>query len=154
MRVASDRQYRFQAAPAAVWGSLADVGSYRSWWPWLREFDGQSLRSGDVWRCVVKPPLPYVVRFTIELAEVVEHESVDAELTGDIVGDARIEISSAPAGSEIRLTSDLRPGSRTLRGVGAIAHPLASFGHNWVLDSGARQFGEHALSRREGRSED
>ena len=51
-------------------------------------------------------------------------------------------------GCEIRLRSELGPDSRVLRVVAATARPLVNFGHNWVLDTGAQQFAEHAAGRR------
>ena len=71
MEVRSDRRFRFDAAPPAFWAAIGSVDDYPRWWPWLRSFEARALAPGDEWRCTVKPPLPYVVRFTIHLDEVV-----------------------------------------------------------------------------------
>ena len=38
------------------------------------------------------------------------------------------------------LRSSLAPGNTALQLVSRFAAPIAKFGHDWVLDSGARQF--------------
>ena len=38
------------------------------------------------------------------------------------------------------LHSSLAPGNSALRLISRVAAPLARYGHDWVLDSGARQF--------------
>src|SRR5689334_17247421 len=70
MDVRSERRFRFDATPTALWAALDSVDDYSRWWPWLHHFDARALAAGEEWRCTVKPPLPYVVRFTIRLDEV------------------------------------------------------------------------------------
>ena len=48
------------------------------------------------------------------------------------------------AASEVRLTSSLEPGNGFLRTVARLAAPVVRYGHDWVLDSGARGFIERA----------
>ena len=140
MEIRSDRTYRFALAPDALWAGIGEVGWYRRWWPWLRSFDGRAVRTGEVWSCVVQPPLPYVVRFDLTLDEVVEARFVRATAVGDITGAATIEIRGVEEGSELRLQSSLAPRSDLLRLVAVVARPLVERGHDWVLDTGARQF--------------
>jgi uncharacterized protein YndB with AHSA1/START domain len=145
MQVRSDRVYRFDVPPEDLWRRLGDVGSYRSWWPWLRRFDAAALEPGASWECAVQPPLPYVLRFTIVLDEVVEERRVGATIDGDISGTACIDIGRAGGGTELRLRSSLAPANRYLRTVARVARPVVRFGHDWVLDTGARQFRRQAL---------
>jgi hypothetical protein len=56
----------------------------------LREFDGAAFEAGERWRCVVKPPLPYTLRFDVSLTEVVEYQRVRATVDGDIIGWAEL----------------------------------------------------------------
>ena len=143
-RVVSDRRYRFAVDPEQFWALIAEVDSYREWWPWLRSFDARGLDPGERWRCTVQPPVPYRVRFTVTLDEIVESSSISSTITGDIVGVARLDVAQRDDGCEIRLRSELAPDNRVLRLVAATARPLVSFGHNWVLDTGAQQFAERA----------
>lgn len=139
MRVESDRRYRFPVPPADLWAAIGDTDRYRRWWPWLRSFEGRGLVEGDRWRCVVQPPLPYAVRFTVALDEVVEGRRVTATVAGDVAGTARLEIGEHDEGCEARLVSSLAPAGRVLRVVATVARPVARLGHDWVLDAGARQ---------------
>lgn len=140
MRVESDRRYRFPVQPGDLWAAIGDTGRYRRWWPWLRRFEGRGLVEGDRWCCVVQPPLPYPVRFTVELDEVVEGRLVAATVDGDVTGTARLEIGEHVEGCEARLVSSLAPNGRVLRVAATVAAPVVRFGHDWVLDAGARQF--------------
>lgn len=146
MRVASDRRWQLAAAPEAVWSALADTAAYPAWWPWLRRFDAKALAAGEVWRCTVKPPLPYALRFDIALDELHAPEYISARLSGDLRGTARIEIAPSAAGSTLRLVSDLQPQRRPIAVISALAGPLARWGHDWVLETGVRQFADRALA--------
>jgi uncharacterized protein YndB with AHSA1/START domain len=138
--VASDRRFRFDADRDTVWRALTAVDAYPAWWPWLRDFDGRALAAGERWRCTVQPPLPYRLRFTLGIDEVVEGERVAATLSGDLVGTAHLELAATASGSEIRLVSSLEPAHVVVRGVARIAQPVARYGHDWVLRTGVRQF--------------
>ena len=147
MQLSSDRRYRFAAHRRGVWDALAATDEYQRWWPWLRGFDAGGLVAGESWRCVVRPPLPYTLRFMIDLHEVVRPELVTATVAGDITGEARLDFEDDGDGCAIRLTSTLVPGSRTFGVVATLARPLVQCGHDWVLDTGAAQFAAHALRR-------
>jgi uncharacterized protein YndB with AHSA1/START domain len=146
VEIASDRRYRFPTERAAVWAALGDVEAYRRWWPWLRRFEADGLRPGAVWRCLVQPPLPYSVRFDLTLHHVVEPERVEAEVGGDVAGTAIIELSEHDdGGCGLRLRSTLHPATRRLAAVAVVAAPVVRFGHDWLLDTGARQFQRRGL---------
>jgi hypothetical protein len=142
MEIRSDRTYRFAVPASAVWAAMADVDSFTRWWPWLQEFDGRRLAPGQVWTCAVRPPLPYVVRFRLTVGAVDPCRTVTATVDGDIRGRARVDLAedAGTGGSRVRLRSDLSPAHRWLRAVAAVARPAVRFGHDWVLDTGARQF--------------
>jgi hypothetical protein len=140
MEVASDRRFPVDADPDTVWAALCTVDDYRTWWPWLREFDARALATGEVWHCTVQPPLPYRLRFTIAIDEVRASERVTATLSGDLVGTADLELAARGAGSELRLVSRLAPVSSVARGVARVVPPVARYGHDWVLRTGLRQF--------------
>jgi uncharacterized protein YndB with AHSA1/START domain len=143
--VRSDRTYRFDRPAAEVWRAFAQVDAYRDWWPWLHDFDADALVTGDRWQCTVRPPLPYVLRFTITIDTAVEPERIDATVSGDLRGDASVELRDDGDGCAVRLRSTLRPAGRPLRIVATLAPWLARQGHDWVLDTGSRQFRRKAL---------
>lgn len=147
MIVRSKRRYDFAADRPRVWAAMGAVDEFRDWWPWLRRFESEGLVAGDVWRCTVKPPLPYVMRFTVAIDAVVEHERIEATVGGDVTGTVRIELTDRTPGCRVQLTSALEPDSGWVRALTIVGRPLVSFGHDWVLDTGARQFYEHAFGR-------
>lgn len=124
---------------------MARVDAYREWWPWLRDFEAAALTSGERWSAVVQPPLPYRLRFELRLHEVVAPRLVSAEVSGDIEGSARLEITPTADGSELHLVSELAPTNAVLRTVAQLASPMVRFGHEWVLDTGLRQFRDRAM---------
>ena len=143
--VASDRVYRFDASPPELWAAIARVDDYRCWWPWLRRFEAHGLVEGDRWRCAVRPPLPYVLHFTITITAGAALQRIDAEVSGDIAGTATVGVRAVPGGSELRLTSTLRADRHPLRVVARLLPHVARYGHDWVLDTGWRQFRERAF---------
>ena len=145
MLIRSDRRHSFAVPPAELWAAMARVDAYRAWWPWLRRLDATALATGEVWSAVVQPPLPYRLRFQIHLTDVEAPRTAAAEVTGDIEGQARIEITEHPDGSALWVRSELAPTNRLLRTVAQVAAPMARFGHEWVLDTGLRQFRTSAL---------
>jgi len=147
VELVSDRRYPFPVPPDALWSALAATDDYQGWWPWLRSFEATGLVAGDDWRCTVRPPLGYSLRFTIHLDETAAPRLVTSHITGDIRGTARIEIAPALGGSVIHLTSALAPSNRAFGLVSAIARPIVRRGHDWVLDTGAQQFLSRALAR-------
>jgi uncharacterized protein YndB with AHSA1/START domain len=145
VRIRSDRRHAFAVPPEELWVAMSQVDRYRQWWPWLRRFDAGGLRAGEVWSAEVQPPLPYRVRFELCLDDVTSPHRVAAVITGDIEGTARLEVTDHPTGSELHVVSELAATSRTLRTVLRLAPPVARYGHDWVLDTGLRQFRDRAL---------
>jgi uncharacterized protein YndB with AHSA1/START domain len=128
-----------------VWNLIGEVSQYRTWWPWLRAFDAQTLAQGEEWRCEVQPPMPYLVRFGVVIEQVEASVLVRARVIGDVVGVATLMLADSETGCTATLDSALAPGNKALRLVSRFAAPVARFGHDWVLDSGARQFVTRAV---------
>ncbi len=146
VRLLSDRRYVFPMSAEALWVRINDVAAYPTWWPWLRRFDGETLNEGEVWQCTVQPPLPYTVRFAVTIGAIAPARSIAATVSGDIVGSATLQIEPRAGGCEARLTAELGPDKHALRALSVAARPLVRFGHNWVLDTGARQFRKRSVA--------
>ncbi|MEA2902366.1 MAG: hypothetical protein QOH36_2253 [Actinomycetota bacterium] len=147
MQVGSDRAFAFAVGPAALWTALTSVERYRTWWPWLRRFDGESFVAGARWRCAVRAPLGYPVRFDVVLDEVAAGRSAAAVVTGDIAGHARLDVvATGGGGSELRLVSTLTSERWLLRAIARLAPPVARLGHDRLLDTGVRQFRAQAFT--------
>jgi hypothetical protein len=138
--ISTVRGYDLPIGRDEVWEQISAVDNYRSWWPWLRRFEAEGLIAGTEWRCEVQPPLPYIVRFQVAIEKVDAPVLVHAQVLGDVVGDATLELEETDDGCRAVLRSALAPGNAALRVMSRFAAPLARFGHDWVLDSGARQF--------------
>jgi Polyketide cyclase / dehydrase and lipid transport len=140
VRLTTDRTYDFPFGPDEFWARISRVDQFQQWWPWLRRFDGEALETGHEWSCEVHPPVPYVVHFAVRIDEVVPGRSVAAQISGDILGTARIHVEADGPGCSVRLVSDLAPAKQSLRVISIAARPMVRFGHNWILDVGVRQF--------------
>ena len=138
--ITTEHSYDLPLLREQAWSLISDVSNYRNWWPWLRVFDAAALAPGEEWRCEVQPPVPYLVRFRVVIEEVETSVRVRARVVGDVVGSATLRIEDTASGCTATLDSTLAPGNTALRMVSRFAGPIARFGHDWVLDSGARQF--------------
>jgi uncharacterized protein YndB with AHSA1/START domain len=142
----SERQAAFAEPPEVVWAALSDVGAYRRWWPWLTELDAAGFEAGATWRCRVRPPLPYSLRFTVTLEEVDGPSYAVATVAGDIEGHASLDLAGrADGGTDLRLASVLQSSNASLRLLADLGPPIVRFGHDWILDTGLRQFRRRAL---------
>ena len=160
--ITTRHRYELPLEPETVWSLINGVERYRSWWPWLRQFEAGGLSVGDEWRCTVQPPVPYVVRFRVVIDHVEPPSMVRAQVLGDVVGEATLTleptggttgttgttgVGTTPDGARCVavLHSSLAPGNTALAVVSRFAAPVARFGHDWVLDSAARQFIARAI---------
>jgi uncharacterized protein YndB with AHSA1/START domain len=140
-----DRRFTFDVAPAVFWDVVTRTDQYPSWWSWLREFDSDGLRAGQTARCVIRAPLPYVLRFDVHVERVVDGELVATRIDGDLEGPARLEVASAPGGCIARLLWSLELRDRVLRRFALVGRPAMSWAHDRIVDVGVRQFEERAL---------
>lgn len=145
MELTTTRELHFDADRHAVWAAMSRVTDFPRWWPWLRGFDGAELATGSVWSCVIQPPVPYALRVTVALDEVVAPALVVATVAGDLSGTARLVLDDDGDGCRVVLSSRLTPHQGIPRLVARLAPAVARFGHDWVLEIGARQFADRAL---------
>jgi uncharacterized protein YndB with AHSA1/START domain len=143
--ITTEHRYDVPLPREEVWALISDVANYRLWWSWLRAFDATRLAVGEEWRCEVQPPVPYPVRFRVAIEHVEPPALVRARVRGDVVGDASLTLVDAADGCVVTLRSSLAPGNPALRLVSRFGGPIARYGHDWVLDSGARQFIAHVV---------
>src|ERR1700689_2106811 len=83
-------QYELPLPRAEVWRLISEVSQYRTWWPWLRSFEGVALAPGEEGCCEVQPPVPYLVRFRVSIEHVEPAVLVRARVGGDVVGEATL----------------------------------------------------------------
>jgi uncharacterized protein YndB with AHSA1/START domain len=140
-----DRTWTFDVPPGELWAVLERTGEFRRWWPWLRELSGDGLVPGGRSRCVVRAPIPYTLRFTVAVAELVPGRLVGAEVDGDLAGPARLEIAPADGGSTVRLAWEMELRRPVLRAAARVGRPVMEWGHDWVVGTGVEQFLRRAL---------
>jgi uncharacterized protein YndB with AHSA1/START domain len=140
-----DRTWAFDAPPDKMWGVLTRTDDFRRWWPWLRELSGDGLVPGGRSACVVRAPIPYTLRFTVAVRELVPGRLVDAAVKGDLAGPARLEVEPDGRGSVVRLAWEMELRRPLLRAAARFGRPVMEWGHDWVVTNGVEQFRHRAL---------
>ncbi len=145
---AFDREWTFTATPDELWRTLARTDRYQTWWPWLRELqvDGNGLAEGTVADFVIQAPLPYQLRGTIAVVHSEPLRLVEASVTGDLEGPARLEVRPEGSGTIAHLRWSLEVRSSLLRPLATIARPALSWAHDRIVERGLTQFEARALS--------
>ena len=143
-----DRRFAFDVPRAELWSAVARTDRYREWLPWVHELDGDGLHEGAVARCVVRAPLPYTLRFDVRVVGVVDHEAVDAVVTGDLDGPAHLELDDGSGGSGARLRWALELRDPLLRPLATVARPAMVWAHDRVIEAGVREFERRLLDER------
>lgn len=146
MQLVTDKRLPFDASVDEVWAAMSDVGSYQTWWPWLHAFEADTLAPGAIWRCDIVAPLRYHVAFTLKFDVVVPATHIECSLRGDITGGAWIDLEERGDASDLWIRSELAPASQFLRLLTRVLYPVALAGHDAVINNGARQFQERALT--------
>jgi uncharacterized protein YndB with AHSA1/START domain len=143
-----DERFSLTVEPAGLWSILERTDQYVEWWSWLRTFEAGGLRVGDAARCVVRAPLPYSLRFTVHVEEVVPATRVVTRVDGDLVGPARLEIADAPDGCEARLVWALELRDPVLGPLAALTRPAMQWAHDRVVEVGLSDFRRRAIEGR------
>ena len=143
-----DRWFTLGVGPHALWSVLEQTDCYVEWWSWLETLDGGGLRTGDAAHCVVRAPLPYSLRFTVHVEEVVPAARVVTRVDGDLVGPARLEVRASDRGSDARLTWELELRDPVLRPLATLARPAMRWAHDRVIDVGVIEFQRRAIDGR------
>ncbi|HYH49245.1 MAG TPA: SRPBCC family protein [Acidimicrobiia bacterium] len=142
-----DRSWAFDVPADRLWEALTRTDDYRRWWPWLRELSGDGLVPGGRSVCVVRAPIPYALRFTVEIADLVPGERIEAFVEGDLTGTARLDVQAVGAGrgSQVRLSWEMKLQRPVLRAAARVGRPVMEWGHDWVVSTGFEQFCRKAL---------
>ncbi|HEV3472196.1 MAG TPA: hypothetical protein VG408_03190 [Actinomycetota bacterium] len=133
----------FALEPTEMWAEMTDVERFEEWWQWLRDLElvrGGIVTGGGMSFAIVSP-LPYSLRINAVFVEVVPEKRIAANVTGDLMGDAALELSAgAGGGSDLVLSWNLEPSQRPLRALVRIARPFIMWTKDWVIDIALRSF--------------
>jgi hypothetical protein len=145
---ATDRSWDFAVTPAEFWATVERTDMFSEWWSWLREFDCHGLFDGSQAECVIRAPLPYSLDLRIAVIECAPGEFITARISGDLAGDARLEIRPADDGCSVRLVFSLELRDNVLRHLARFARPMMVWAHDRVIDTGLQEFERRALNGR------
>lgn len=141
-----DRAFAFDVDADALWTAVTDHDRYQQWWPWLVGFDLDAMTPGARAACEIQAPLPYRLRFTVDIEQVEQGRAIHGRVAGDLVGPASFVVApdgnGCVAGLHWRLTVQ-RP---VLGGLARIARPVLVWGHDRIIELGLRQFVSRALT--------
>lgn len=141
-----DRRFAFAVSPETFWDTVSQTECYPDWWTWLREFESDGLHEGSHTECVIRAPLPYALRVSIDVERTVHPERVETRVSGDLDGPARLEISPTTSGCAARLVWSLELREPWLARLARFTRPVLAWAHDRVIDSGVRRFEQVALS--------
>ncbi len=137
-------RFRLPAAPAAVWSTIGQTDSFETWWTWLRDLrvEGEPLTAGSVLHGVVAPPLPYRMRLQVALVHCDAPHAIDAEVSGDLAGPARIRLDPEGDGTRATVGWTVELMQLPMRIAARVGSPLLRWGHDRVVESTVHRFRE------------
>jgi len=135
-------RFHFAVPPAVLWSRIEQFDQFERWWGWLGSFqtDGEGLRAGSVLRGVVAPPLPYRMAVQVELTRCDPARRLDADVTGDLVGDAHLRLRPDGEGTVTDVEWSLEMLQRPMRWVARVGYPLLRWGHDRVVEATVGSF--------------
>jgi hypothetical protein len=135
-----DRTWAFDVPLGRLWAVMSDTSQFGEWWPWL-DADGLGpLEPGTVAQFRVDPPLPYKLQLTVAVQRVEPCAAVEAMVSGDLSGPARLEVAARGDGSTARLAWSLEVERRLLVVGAKVARPVMVWGHDAVVSAGLKRF--------------
>jgi hypothetical protein len=148
--------FRIIGDPERVWQVLSDVEGWGRWWRSLERSEGvaeQEREPGDgpavgsAYLHTLRSPFGYRLRYEIRIVGIHPQHSVDAEVSGDLVGRGRAVADTAGDEASIRFLWLVAVSKPWMRRLSPIARPaftwahrrlMADFGVGFTTASGAR----------------
>ena len=140
-----DRRFEFAVSPDTFWQTVSRTENFPVWWSWLRDFESDGLHAGSHTECIIRAPLPYALRVTIDVEQAVQPEMVETRVSGDLEGPARLEISPTASGCAARLVWSLEVREPWLARLARFTRPVLTWAHDRVITSGVREFERVAI---------
>lgn len=143
--------WRLPAPAEDVYRILADLRSYPSWWPDVR----QVITVGpEEYRVAVSALLPYTLDFVVRRA-VVDPDAgvIEGSMRGDLDGFSRWTVAEAPGGAVATFDEEVIARRRLLTVLGPVARPAFVANHGLMMRRGRRCLRLVLVGFRLGRSE-
>lgn len=130
-------RFGFPVPPSDVWSALGRLDQFERWWSWLGELevDGPGIQTGSVLRGTVVPPLPYRMRLTVDLDRCVSERSIDASVTGDLLGEAHLRLNPTSEGTVADVTWSLEMMQLPMRVAARLAPAVLRWAHDRVVEA-------------------
>lgn len=146
-------EWRFAATPAEIEAILGDAPALMRWWQAVY-LDVQVLETGDangvgtVVTLYTKGWLPYTLRWSFRITEVVRPTRIALEAWGDLAGTGVWTIE--PDGDYVRVTYawSVRADKPLLRYFSLVMKPIFAANHQWAMAMGERSLHLELLRRR------
>ena len=135
-----DSTWHFDVPDDRLWDAVSDTSRFPEWFPWLEADHLGPLTTGTVARFRIDPPLPYRLNLIVSVLAVEEGRSVDTEVSGDLVGPARLEVAPTDDGATARLVWSLVVRRPALNLLERVARPVMVWGHDAVVSRGLDRF--------------
>lgn len=143
--------WRIEAPLKEVAEAIADVKAWPSWWKAVKEVHEVKHATADygvgsIYHHVWQSALPYKIRFTIEVAEVVPFKRIVGLASGDLAGQGIWEFSYVNGFTIAKYTWSVRTTKLWMNIVAPVARPIFRWAHLWVMKDG--ETGLRALTAR------
>ena len=127
--------YVFAAPPDRVWEAIRSVESLSDLWSWLHVVDATEaeLSSGVRLDGVVSPPIPWQMRVSVRMDEVVPGERIHATVSGDLRGPARLRILPEGSGSTVAVAWCMAMQQPAMRVAARVSRRPLVWGHDQVV---------------------
>jgi hypothetical protein len=127
-------QWRLDAAPSEVFGVLADLETYPSWWPEIRLVEVITPESS---RITARSLLPYDLAFvTRQSRRDFDGLVLEASMTGDLEGFSRWTLRADGAGTSAVFDEEVITRKPLLRRLAAVARPAFRANHTLMMRHG------------------
>ncbi len=125
-----------------VWKIITDVGRLPEWWPMFKRAalrgNDRTLRVGQTVDCVVRAALPYALRFSLEITDLVPPTMMRLRSRGDLDGWGRWDLRAGGDTTAVTYSWDVdltRPVLSTLSRL-PFARGLLERNHDAVMSQG------------------
>jgi uncharacterized protein YndB with AHSA1/START domain len=128
--------FSFALTPDRLWDRIEEFDQFERWWPWLTGFriEGNGLSAGSTLHGTVTPPLPYRMQLQVELVECERPIAIDARISGDLVGTARLRLRPDAGGTSAEVAWTVEMRQPAMRLASRIGHPVLKWGHDRVVE--------------------
>lgn len=143
-------RYHLPAAAPEVWRHLERLESFGRWWGWLSDLEasGARLAAGVELRGTVRPPVPYPMRVTVRLDDVVPGRRIGATVGGDLEGPARLTLHDCRDGCDVAVAWRVEMRRPAMRAASRLARPVLLWGHDRVVEHTVERFRAEIGTRR------